>query len=435
MKVYQPFRGIGFNLPFKKDKTMIFQSIAGLLIFAAIAWSMSENRKQAKLKIAVIGIVLQLLVGLILLKLPLFRDFFLLLNRAVLSLEEATAAGTSFVFGYLGGGDMPFAEKFPGASFILAFRALPLVLLMSALSALLFYWKILPVVVKAFSWALQRTMGLGGTEGVGVSANIFVGMVESPLFIRPYLKTMTRSEIFTLMTSGMATIAGTVMVLYASILSKTIPDIMGHILTASIISIPAAITISKLMVPETGKLTPGELTAPEKASGSMDAVTKGTLQGVELLINIIAMLVVLVALVYLANSILGLLPEIGGQKITLQRIMGIIMAPVVWLMGVPWKEAPIAGALMGTKTILNEFLAYLELSRLSAGALSPKSILIMTYAMCGFANLGSLGIMIGGMGTMAPTRRDEIVELGFKSIVAGTLSTCMTGAVVGIIGG
>ncbi len=413
---------------------MIFQSIAGLLIFGAIAWSMSENRKQAKLKIAVIGIVLQLLVGLILLKLPLFRDFFLLLNRAVLSLEEATAAGTSFVFGYLGGGDLPFAEKFPGASFILAFRALPLVLLMSALSALLFYWKILPVVVNAFSRALQRTMGLGGTEGLGVSANIFVGMVESPLFIRPYLKTMTRSEIFTLMTSGMATIAGTVMVLYASILSKTIPDIMGHILTASIISIPAAISISKLMVPETGRLTPGELTAPEKASGSMDAITKGTLQGVELLINIIAMLVVLVALVYLANSILGLLPEIGGQKITLQRIMGIIMAPVVWLMGVPWKEATTAGALMGTKTILNEFLAYLELSRLSPGALSPKSILIMTYAMCGFANPGSLGIMIGGMGTMAPTRRDEIVELGFKSIIAGTLSTCMTGAVVGIIG-
>jgi CNT family concentrative nucleoside transporter len=225
------------------------------------------------------------------------------------------------------------------------------------------------------------------------------------------------------------------MVLYASILSKTIPDIMGHILTASIISVPAAITISKLMVPETGELTSGELTAPEKASGSMDAVTKGTLQGVDLLINIIAMLVVLVALVYLANLILGLLPDIGGQKVTLQRIMGIIMAPVVWLMGVPWKEATTAGALMGTKTILNEFLAYLELSRLSPGALSPRSILIMTYAMCGFANPGSLGIMIGGMGTMAPTRRGEIVELGFKSVIAGTLSTCMTGSVVGIIGG
>jgi CNT family concentrative nucleoside transporter len=414
---------------------MVLQSIAGLMIFAAIAWAMSENRPQASLKIAIIGIVLQLLVGLVLLKLPLFRDFFLLLNRAVLSLEEATAAGTSFVFGYLGGGDLPFAEKFPGASFILAFRALPLVLLMSALSALLFYWKILPVVVKAFSWALQRTMGIGGTEGLGVAANIFVGMVESPLFIRPYLKIMTRSEIFTLMTCGMATIAGTVMVLYASILSKTIPDIMGHILTASIISVPAAITISKLMVPETGELTSGELSTPEPASGSMDAVTKGTLQGVELLINIIAMLVVLVALVYLANLILGLLPDIGGQKVTLQRIMGIIMAPVVWLMGVPWQEAATAGALMGTKTILNELLAYLELSRLPPAALSPRSILIMTYAMCGFANPGSLGIMIGGMGTMAPTRRGEIVELGFKSVIAGTLSTCMTGSVVGIIGG
>ncbi len=273
---------------------MIFQSIAGLIVFAVIAWSMSENRRQIKLKVAVTGIVIQLLVGLILLKLPLFRDFFLLLNRVVLSLEEATTAGTSFVFGYLGGGELPFTEKYPGASFILAFKALPLVLLMSALSALLFYWKILPVVVKGFSWALQRTMGLGGTEGLGVSVNIFVGMVESPLFIRPYLENMTRSEIFTLMTCGMATIAGTVMVLYASILSTTIPGVMGHILTASIISVPAAITISKLMVPETGKLTSGELTAPEKASGSMDAVTRGTLQGVELLINIVAMLVVLV---------------------------------------------------------------------------------------------------------------------------------------------
>jgi CNT family concentrative nucleoside transporter len=414
---------------------MIFQSMAGLIIFAAIAWAMSENRKQAKVKIAIIGIVLQLVIGFLLLKLPLFRDFFLLLNRVVLSLEEATTAGTSFVFGYLGGGDLPFTEKFPGASFILALQALPLVLVMSALSALLFYWKILPVVVKAFSWALQRTMGLGGTEGLGVSANVFVGMVESPLFIRPYLAKMTRSEIFTLMTCGMATIAGTVMVLYASILSKTIPGVMGHILTASIISVPAAITISKLMVPETGELTSGELTAPEKVSGSMDAITKGTLQGVELLINIVAMLVVLVALVHLVNLIFGLLPHFGGQPITLQRIMGIIMAPVVWLMGVPWNEATTAGALMGTKTILNEFLAYLALSSLAPGSLSPKSILIMTYAMCGFANPGSLGIMIGGMGTMAPSRRAEIVELGFRSIIAGTLATCMTGAVVGIIGG
>ncbi|MGD9080288.1 MAG: nucleoside transporter C-terminal domain-containing protein [Desulfobacterales bacterium] len=413
---------------------MIIQSIAGLLVFAGIAWCMSENRKQVNLKIPVIGIIIQLVIGLILLKLPIFREFFLLLNRLVLSLQAATTAGTSFVFGYLGGSDLPFKEPFPGASFILAFRALPLVLLMSALSALLFYWKILPIVVRAFSWALQKTMGVGGAEGLGVSTNIFVGMVESPLFIRPYLKEMTRSEIFTLMTCGMATIAGTVMVLYASILSDKIPDVMGHILTASIISVPAAVTIAKIMVPETGELTTGKLTAPEPASSSMDAITKGTLQGVELLINIIAMLIVLVALVYLANLILGLFPKIGGDPITLQRLLGVIMAPIVWLMGIPWNEAVTAGGLMGTKTILNELLAYIDLSRLSADALSPKSQLIMTYAMCGFANPGSLGIMIGGMGTMAPGRRNEIVALGFRSIIAGTLATCMTGAVVGIIG-
>lgn len=414
---------------------MMIQSIAGLVIFAGLAWLMSENRKKSNLKFALIGIALQLLVGLLLLKLPVFREFFLLLNRVVLSLEEATTAGTSFVFGYLGGGELPFEEKFPGASFVLAFRGLPLVLMMSALSALLFYWKILPPVVRAFSWTLRKTMRLGGAEGLGVSANVFVGMIEAPLFIRPYLQHMTRSEIFTLMTCGMATIAGTVMVLYASILSHTIPDVMGHILTASIISVPAAITISKLMVPETGELTSGELSVPQKATSSMDAATKGTLQGVDLLINIIAMLVVLVALVYLLNLILGLLPDVAARPITLQRLMGYILAPVVWLMGVPWQEATTAGALMGTKTILNELLAYLEMSQLEPGSLSPRSILIMTYAMCGFANPGSLGIMIGGMGTMAPTRRDEIVSLGLRSIIAGTLATSMTGAVVGIIGG
>jgi len=413
---------------------MIIQSMAGLLVFSGVAWLISENRKKVKLKPIIAGIAIQLLVGFILLKLPVFRGFFISLNHLVLWLEESTKAGTSMVFGYLGGGDLPFAEKFSGSSFILAFQALPLILVISALSSLLFYWRILPLVVRAFSYALEKTLKLGGAEGLGVSANIFVGMVESPLFIRPYLKEMTRSEIFTLMTSGMATIAGTVMVLYASILSKTIPDIMGHILTASIISVPAAVTISKIMIPETGERTSGELTSPEPALSAMDAITKGTIQGVGLLINIIAMLIVLVALVHLLNLMLGLLPDIGGYPVSLQRILGLIMAPVVWLMGVPWKEAPIAGSLMGTKTILNEFLAYLDMSGLPQGALNPKSLLIMTYAMCGFANPGSLGIMIGGMGTMVPEKRDEIVSLGLRSIIAGTLATCMTGAVVGVIG-
>ncbi len=410
------------------------QSLFGMVAFAGLAWLISENRKKVNIRVVVVGLVIQLVIGALLLKLPLFRDFFLALNRMVLSLEEATRAGTSMVFGYLGGGPLPFDEKFPGSSFVLAFRGLPLVLVISALSALLFYWKILPIVVRGFAWGLERSLKLGGAEGVSVSANIFVGMVEAPLFIRPYLARMTRSELFTLMSSGMATIAGTVMVLYASILSRTIPDIMGHILTASIISVPAAVVISKIMVPETDTPTPGDIEIPQTANSAMDAITKGTINGIQLLINIIAMLIVLVALVHLTNLILGLLPAPDGQPITLQRIMGLIMAPVVWLMGVPWAEATTAGALMGTKTILNEFLAYLELSNLRPGALGDRSKLIMTYAMCGFANPGSLGIMIGGLGTMAPNRRDEIVSLGFRSIIAGTLATCMTGAVVGLIG-
>ena len=414
--------------------SLVLQSVAGIVIFALIALALSENRRRIGLKTAFIGIGLQFVVGFLLLKLSLFRAFFLLLNRLVLSLEESTAAGTAFVFGYLGGGPLPFDEKFAGAGFILAFRALPLVLVISALSALLFYWKVLPLVVRAFSWALRKTMGIGGAEGLGVSANVFVGMVEAPLFIRPYLNQMTRSELFSVMTCGMATIAGTVMVLYASLLSRTIPDVMGHILTASIISVPAAISVSKIMVPETGELTSGIMVAPEKASGAIDAITRGTLQGVTLVINIVAMLVVLVALVHLLNLMLGWVPYWRSQAVTLQRIFGLVMAPVTWLMGIPWDETATAGALMGTKTVLNEFIAYLDLSRLPEGSLAPRSKLILTYAMCGFANPGSLGIMIGGLGTMAPERREEIVSLGLRSIVAGTLATCMTGAVVGILG-
>jgi CNT family concentrative nucleoside transporter len=412
---------------------MMWQGIVGLILFVALAWAMGENRRAVRWRSVAVGLGLQLTLGLILLRGPYVRSAFLALNEVILALEKATRAGTSFVFGYLGGGTLPFEEPFPGASFVLALQALPLVLLVSALSAVLFYWKILPRVVRGFAWGLQKTMGIGGTEGLGVAANIFVGMVEAPLFIRPYLARMTRSEIFTVMTCGMATIAGTVMVLYASILGPLIPDVMGHILTASIISAPAAITIAKVMVPETEPLTPGRLSAPEPACSTMDALTKGTLQGISLLINIVAMLIVLVACVHLVNLFLGFLPPAAGQPLTLQRILGWIMAPVVFLTGVPWAEAFTAGSLMGTKTVLNELLAYIDMSRLPPGSLSERSLLIMTYAMCGFANPGSLGIMIGGMGTMAPERRDEIVGLGWKAVIAGTLATCMTGAVAGLL--
>ncbi len=411
----------------------VIQGGVGLVLFIALAWGLSEHRNKVSVKLVVTGIVVQLLIGLILLKLPIFQQLFLALNRIVLALEASTRAGTSLVFGYLGGGPQPFEVKFPGNLFIFGFRALPLVLVMSALSTLLFHWGILPRVVRAIAWCISKTMRIGGTEGLGVAANVFVGMVEAPLFIRPYLSKMTRSELFTLMTGGMATIAGTVMVLYAMVLGAVLPDAMGHILTASLISVPAAITIAKVMIPETAELTRGELHAPVKSLNSMDAITQGTLQGVQLLINILAMLVVLVAMVHLINLILGLLPQWGQAPVNLQRLLGYLMAPVVWLMGVPWSEAVTAGALLGTKTVLNEFLAYLDMSRLAPGMLSESSTLIMTYALCGFANPGSLGIMIGGLGTMAPDRRGEIVSLGLRSIVAGTLATCMTGAVVGIL--
>ena len=411
----------------------IFQSLTGLVVFLFLAWLISENRGRFPFKTAVIGIGAQLGLAFILLKFPFFTKIFFYLNEAVLALEASTRAGTSFVFGYIGGGEKPFDVTNPQATFILAFQSLPLVLVISALSAVLFYWNILPRIVKGFSWLLEKSLGLGGAEGLGVSANIFVGMVESPLLIRPYVNRLSRSELFTLMASGMATIAGTVLVLYATILDPVLSNVTGHILTASIISAPAAIVVSKIMIPETAHLTSGVLEAPEPAYSAMDALTRGTIQGIELLLNIIAMIIVLVALVHLANIILGIFPEVWGAPLTLERLLGWLMAPVVWLMGVPWNEAHIAGGLLGTKTVLNEFIAYVNMAKLPEGSLSEKSLLIMSYALCGFANPGSLGIMIGGLGAMAPKRRNEIVSLGLKSIIAGTVATCMTGAVVALI--
>ena len=411
----------------------ICQSMLGMIIFLSIAWVISENRNKVNYTFVIKGVLIQVIIAILLLKLPFLKAIFLSLNKLVVALEKSTVAGTSVVFGYLGGADLPYVEKVPGASFILAFRALPLLIVISALSALLFYWKILPKIVNFFSLILQKFMNIGGAEGVGLSANIFVGMVEAPVLIRPYLNKLTRSELFSLMTCGMATIAGTVMVLYASILSTIIPDALGHLLIASIISAPAAITIAKIMIPETENVTSGDIVVSNDAISSMDAITNGTIQGVQLFLNIVAMLISLVAIVHLINICLGILPYMGGEPMTLQRFLGFIMFPIVWLMGVPWSEAPVAGGLMASKTILNEFIAYMDLSHLPKNTLQPRSLIIMTYALCGFANPGSLGIMIGGMGTMAVERRQEIIDLGFRSIIAGTLATCMTGAVVGMI--
>ncbi|MEW8026207.1 MAG: nucleoside transporter C-terminal domain-containing protein [Candidatus Thiodiazotropha sp.] len=411
----------------------MLQGLTGLFLIPLLAWLISENRQAFDWRVPVAGLLLQLVLAMLLLKLSLFQALFIQLNQILLAVQQATEAGTSFVFGYLGGAESPFPESDGASSFILAFRALPLVLLISALSALLFYWRILPLVVRFFSWLLQKSLGISGALGLGAAANVFVGMVESPLLIRPYLSKLTRSELFSLMTLGMATIAGTVLVLYASFLEGVIDNPIGHLLTASLISAPAAVMISRLMVPETQPGTAGELLDIQPASSSMEAITNGTMEGLKLLANIVALLIVLVALISLLNQTLDLLPDIAGEPVSLQRLLGWLMAPLAWLMGIPWSEANTAGSLLGTKTVLNELLAYIDLVRLPADALGERSRLILTYALCGFANFGSLGIMLGGLVSMVPERRSEIVALGMKSIVAGTLATLLTGTVVGLI--
>src|SRR5215813_887197 len=386
------------------------QSAFGIFALLAIAWIVSEDRRGVAWTQAAVALLVTFVTAVILLKVPVATRAFAAINDAVDAIAAASRAGTSFVFGYLGGGQLPYELKVPGAEFVLALQALPIVLVMSVLTTLLFHWRILPPLVHGFSWLLERTLKVGGAVGLSTAANIFLGMVEAPLFIRPYLASLTRSELFIVMTGGMAGIAGTVLVIYATLLGP-------------------------IMVPERiDQCTGGERVEVAKvASSTMDAIVRGTAAGLELLLNICAMLIVLVALVHLANAVMGVLPAVAGAPITLQRLLGYVMAPVCWLMGVPWTEAATAGGLMGIKTILNEFIAYVELSKLPPDALDPRSRLIMHYAMCGFANFGSLGIMIAGLATMAPDRRDDVLSLGLKSIVSGTIATCLMGAIVGVL--
>jgi CNT family concentrative nucleoside transporter len=368
------------------------------------------------------------------LKFPPAASVFLLLNEGVEALQKATNAGTGFVFGYLGGGPLPFTENQPGSAFIFAFRALPMVLVVSALATLLFYWGVLQRIVQVFAWVLRRTVGVGGPLGLGAAVHIFVGHIEGPLLIRPYLLRMSRGELFALMSCGMAGIAGTVMVLYASLIGPIIPDALGNILMAAVISTPAALALAALMVPFRPQISAdAELAIQDPPVSSMDAIAKGTRDGIVFLANIVASLVVLVAMVALFNSFLALLPDVQGTPITLQRLFACAFQPVMWLIGIPEPETGAAAALMSTKTVLNEFIAYVDMAHLPPDVLSPRSRLIMTFALCGFANFGSLGILIGGMGAMVPERRREVVALGPRSILSGTLATCMSGAVVGLL--
>lgn len=416
---------------------LVLQSLLGIVLIPLIVWAGEGRTLAPRQVVATIaaGLALQAAIAIIFLKIPHASVIFDAATGVIDALQRASNAGTGLVFGYLAGAPAPFDVTRPQHGFILAFQALPLILLMSALSRLLYYWGILQRLVAALAHVLQRTFGIGGPLGMSAAANVLLGMVEAPLLIRPYLKDMGRGALFATMAVGMATIAGTVMVVYASLLAPQVPGAAGHLLAASLMNVPAALLLSRLAVPEGFEDGPvsAHLALDGGPRSAMDAIVQGTTDGVRLLAAVAAMLVVMVALVALANEILGALSGLAGARLTLQQILGWLCTPLALLLGIPWSEAGTAGALIGQKIVLNEFLAYLDLAALDAGALAPRSRLIITYALCGFANLGSLGIMIGGLVAMAPERRADIVALGGRSLLVGALASLHAAAVVGAL--
>jgi concentrative nucleoside transporter, CNT family len=419
--------------------TYQLQSLIGLIAIPLLAWAMSERRGAIKprrlARVLAAGIGLQVVIAGVMLNVPAARAAFDWAAGIVNALQTATAAGMRLVFGYLAGGPAPYETVRPETSFILAFQALPLILVISALSKLLYHWGVLQRVVHAIGWVLQRSLGVTGPVGTSAAANVFVGMVEAPLLVRPYLAGMSRSGLFATMTVGMAGVAGTVLALYATLLAPTLPGAAGHLIVASVISVPAALMLAELMVPDGSApdetVAATDIVIPDPTHSSMDAIAQGTREGIELLVNVTAMLIVAVALVALANQILALAVTPIGISLSIEQILGWVFAPLAWLIGIPLAECGKAGTLLGVKTVLNELIAYVQLGQIPASALSERSRLIMTYGLCGFANVGSLGILIGGMVAMVPQRRAEIVSLGAKTIVSGTLATLMTAAVVG----
>jgi CNT family concentrative nucleoside transporter len=419
-----------------EDLGLQLRSFLGLFAFICIAWLLGP-RKSLPLKLIAGALILQFLIAIGLYSLGPTRAFLGSLTGVVAALQAATMEGADFVFGYLSGGEAPFVinEDTAGRTFIFAFQALPMVIVLSALSALLWRWRVLEFVVRGFAWAFRRTLGLSGAASLGASANIFLGMTESPLLIRPRMPQISRSDLFLIMTVGFSTVAGSVMAVYVSQLSGIIDGAAGHIVTASLISIPAAVLLARLMYPadQGGEKDRSSEKIPTTVyHSSMDALTTGVTDGVKLFINIIAMLLVFTAIVALVNMMLGVFPDIGGAPLSVDRILGWLFAPIVWLAGVPWSEATDAGAVMGLKTALNEIIAYGRLSEIG-DTLSPRTNLIMTYAVCGFANFSSVGILIGGMIAIAPSRREDILGLAPKALISGTFATLMTGAVIGAL--
>jgi CNT family concentrative nucleoside transporter len=416
-----------------------FQGLIGLAMIILLAWVGSENRRHFPRWGWVLGaLALQLGLALVITKVPVIWTVINFLNSAVKAIETATLVGSSYMFGYTGGAPIPFVLKAgEGTPMVLAFQILPLVIVFSALSAVLWHWGILAVVVRGFSWALKKTLGVSGVVGLAGGASIFLGVVEAPMVLKAYFDRLSRSELFAIMVLIMSTISGAILVLYAQTLSQTVPNAVGHMISASIISLPAAILVARIMVPP-GDAKASSATVDEgkpdlKYDNTMDAVIRGTMDGIQLFLAVIGVIIVIFALVTLVDMALAHLPFVQGGPLTLRRLLGWVFAPFMWTLGVPWEEAPQAGALMGTKTILNEYVAYMDFAKLPEGTFAPRSQLIITYALCGVANLASVGLLISTIGTLAPERKAELSALGMKSWLAGNAATAMTGAIIGLI--
>ncbi|WP_278625094.1 nucleoside transporter C-terminal domain-containing protein [Parabacteroides gordonii] len=424
----------------------LLRGILGIITVLAVAYALSYNRKRIDWKLIGGGLFMQLIFALAVLYIPFIGTALELMGKAFIKLMDFTQAGVGFLLG-------PYATKSNG--FIFLIHSLPVVIFFSALVSLFYHWGIIQRVVGAFSWLLRKFMNISGAEGLVTSGNIFMGMTESPVLIKNYLPTMNRSEIFLVMVSGMGTIAGTVMATYIGMLSGGDPVarvlFAKHLISASLMAAPGSIVLAKMLCPQTEPAVDHAASLEKKSAHptALDALAAGTSTGIRLMVNIAAMLLVFIALVALANYILdGLIGRYTGlndwivsitdgkaQGLTFQFILGVILAPFMWLIGIPSSDIMLVGSLLGQKTILNEFVAYFQLQEWKDAGMFmyQKSILMSTYILCGFANISSIGILLGGMGVLAPEKKEMITRFGFPAMIAGALVSVLSATIIGMI--
>ena len=402
-----------------------FTGVIGVIVLLGIAYLLSNDRKMIDTNIIIWGLGLQISFAFIILKTPLGENIFIYLNNIIVKLISFADAGSDFLF-------TSFIPEvgYHVALINFAFRALPVIIFFSSLIAVTYYFGIIQFIIKKIAFIMEKTMKTSGAETLSVSANIFVGQTEAPILIRPFISSMTKSELMAIMVGGFATVAGSVMALYVSWLNN-VPNIAGHLLAASVMSAPAALMIAKVIYPETERpktVNSDNIDLKSKDTNAMDAIGRGATDGMKLAANVAAMLIAFISIVAMINFILGY------ANTSLQEILGMIFKPIAWSMGVPWEEANIVGTLMGEKIVLTELIAFGDLTNyIKNDLLSERSAIIASYALCGFANVGSIGIQLGGIGAMAPERRGDLSNLVFKAMIGGALASWLTASIAGIL--